>query len=205
MGYEYATVQIGNQCWFAENCRYLPEVSPPDVGSEQTAGAHAYVYNYVGNDVTEASLTPEYEIYGALYNLQAAMNWEVCPTGWSVPANSDWIELELFAGKPDSLIQVLEGETIVWPTQSLLDDVYWSGTNELGFALRPGGVRASYDTSSTSAQTFDNFGSAIFLWSSTLVDQGDSAYRRAWTSEGNQVAIRPQHQGYSIRCIKDAE
>ena len=27
-GYDYSTVLIGEQCWFAENCRYLPEVSP---------------------------------------------------------------------------------------------------------------------------------------------------------------------------------
>ena len=26
-GYSYATVRIGDQCWFSENCRYLPEVS----------------------------------------------------------------------------------------------------------------------------------------------------------------------------------
>ncbi len=25
--YAYSTVQIGDQCWFAENCRYLPGVS----------------------------------------------------------------------------------------------------------------------------------------------------------------------------------
>ena len=204
-GYDYATVLIGDHCWFAENCRYLPAVSPPTQGSEQNSGAHAYVSDYYGNDVTEASSTPEYEIYGALYNLQAAMNWEVCPTGWSLPTNSDWIELELFAGKPDSLIQAVSGEVLAWPTQSLLDDVYWSGTNALGFSLRPSGARASYDTSNISAQTFMASGSATFLWSSTLVAQGDSAYRRIWTSAGNQVAIRPQHQGYSVRCIKDTE
>ena len=27
-GYDYSTVLIGEQCWFSENCRYLPEVSP---------------------------------------------------------------------------------------------------------------------------------------------------------------------------------
>ena len=26
-GYDYETVQIGEQCWFAENCKYLPSVS----------------------------------------------------------------------------------------------------------------------------------------------------------------------------------
>ena len=31
-GYDYSTVQIGDQCWFRENCRYLPEVSPSSAG-----------------------------------------------------------------------------------------------------------------------------------------------------------------------------
>ena len=32
-GYEYDIVEIGDQCWFAENCRYLPVVSPSNDGS----------------------------------------------------------------------------------------------------------------------------------------------------------------------------
>ncbi len=32
-GYNYSTVQIGDQCWFSENCRYLPEVSPSSSSS----------------------------------------------------------------------------------------------------------------------------------------------------------------------------
>ncbi len=27
-GYEYEIIEIGNQCWFSENCKYLPNVSP---------------------------------------------------------------------------------------------------------------------------------------------------------------------------------
>jgi len=32
-GYDYSTVLIGEQCWFSENCRYLPVVSPSSEGS----------------------------------------------------------------------------------------------------------------------------------------------------------------------------
>ena len=43
-GYWYNTTSIGGQCWFSENVRYLPEVSPSVEGSD--AVPHAYVYGY---------------------------------------------------------------------------------------------------------------------------------------------------------------
>ena len=168
--------------------------------------AHAYVANYYGDDLNEALAMPEYSLYGALYNYYAVEEWDLCPTGWSVPTHNDWIELESFAGKPDSLLYALEGNTIdVWPTESLIDDVEWSGSNELGFSLRPAGIRASYDTTSISAQTFVSVGGSIFLWSSTVNSEGSGVYRRYWELGGNQAAVRPKDQGYSVRCIKDSE
>ena len=206
LGYDYATVQIGNQCWFAENCRHLESVSPPEMGSEQDFAAHAYVANYYGDDLNEALAMPEYSLYGALYNYYAVEEWDLCPTGWSVPTHNDWIELESFAGKPDSLLYALEGNTIdVWPTESLIDDVEWSGSNELGFSLRPAGIRASYDTTSISAQTFVSVGGSIFLWSSTVNSEGSGGTARYWELGGNQAAVWPKDQGYSVRCIKDSE
>ena len=35
-GHDYSTVQIGDQCWFSENCRYLPSVSPSSSSSPTT-------------------------------------------------------------------------------------------------------------------------------------------------------------------------
>ena len=40
--YLYSTIQIGNQCWFIENCRYLTDVSPSSEGSY--AAPYYYVY-----------------------------------------------------------------------------------------------------------------------------------------------------------------
>ena len=42
--YAYQTVQIGDQCWFAENCRYLPEVSIPT--DESTTEPYYYAVSY---------------------------------------------------------------------------------------------------------------------------------------------------------------
>jgi len=43
-GYEYDIVEIGDHCWFAENCRYLPSVAPADKRS--ATDPYYYVYDY---------------------------------------------------------------------------------------------------------------------------------------------------------------
>ncbi|MDA0732641.1 MAG: hypothetical protein O2837_07255, partial [Bacteroidetes bacterium] len=70
-GYDYSTVLIGDQCWFAENCRYLPEVSPSNEGN--TTDPYYYVYGYEGTDVAAAMSTSNYATYGVLYNWPAVM------------------------------------------------------------------------------------------------------------------------------------
>ncbi|MCP4091207.1 MAG: hypothetical protein GY746_15665 [Gammaproteobacteria bacterium] len=67
----YQTVEIGIQCWMAENLAYLPTVSPPDQGSESSPDY--YVYGYNGTNVSEAKAFVAYPIFGALYNWPAAM------------------------------------------------------------------------------------------------------------------------------------
>ena len=53
--YAYQTVQVGDQCWFAENLRYLPQINLPDDGSPTEP--RYYVYSAFGGILDE-----EYEI-----------------------------------------------------------------------------------------------------------------------------------------------
>ena len=94
-GYTYKTIKIGNQIWLAENLRYLPQM-----------GNGYYVYDYNGNDVTEANQTPNYKKYGVLYNIVAAK--EACPNGWHIPSDDEWKELELNLGVPEYEIDKFE-------------------------------------------------------------------------------------------------
>ena len=87
-GYWYNTTSIGGQCWFAENVRYLPEVSPSNEGSD--AVPHAYVYDYQGADVEVAKNTLNYHQFGVLYNFPAVEEWGLCPSGWHVPTDDEW-------------------------------------------------------------------------------------------------------------------
>ena len=95
-GYNYSTVQIGEQCWFSENCRYLPVVSPSSAGSE-TSPYH-YVYGYEGTTVSAAQATDNYATYGVLYNWPAVMTEGICPSGWHIPSDEEFTELTDFLG-----------------------------------------------------------------------------------------------------------
>ena len=87
-GYAYSTVQIGDQCWFSENCRYLPEVSYPSIDSP--TDPYYYVYGYEGTDVASAMSTSNYATYGVLYNWPAVMTEGICPSGWHIPSDEEF-------------------------------------------------------------------------------------------------------------------
>ena len=78
-GYDYETVQIGEQCWFAENLSYIPEGE-----AALTEGNVSIPAAYTTGDVDDS------EIY---YNHYAAVDWDLCPSGWHVPTLLEWDEL----------------------------------------------------------------------------------------------------------------
>jgi hypothetical protein len=91
-GATYQTVQIGAQCWLAENLRYLPAVCPATTTPD--GSAFYYVYDYQGYNVEEAKATANYRNYGVLYNWPAAL--AACPPGWHLPSDAEWSELTDF-------------------------------------------------------------------------------------------------------------
>ena len=87
-GYEYSTVQIGDQCWFQENCRYVPFVSE----DSDISDSDSKVY-YYSNQQAFDSLR-----FGALYNFKATVNENLCPNGWRIPSDRDFKSLESSIG-----------------------------------------------------------------------------------------------------------
>ena len=184
-GYWYNTTSIGGQCWFSENVRYLPEVSPSNEGSD--AVPHAYVYDYEGNQVDSAKYTLNYHQYGVLYNLPAVVQWDLCPNGWHVPTDEEWTAMtsslgsEVFAG---NMMKANFGDS-------------WGGTNLSGFSGLPGGYR--YLNGGFYFAGIDGF-----WWSSSPL--GSSAWFR--TLGSNELVFRSNaslRSGFSVRCVRDAE
>ena len=179
-GYDYSTVQIGEQCWFSENCRYLPEVSPSIDGSE--TDPYYYVYDYQGTDVEAAKATENYETYGVLYNWPAVMTAGICPSGWHIPSDGAWTQLTDFLG----------GEAVAG--DSMKDDVQWNGSNSSGFTGRSGGFRFS-------EILFDE-GVYGYWWSSSELDSY-SWFRVLGSGNNVNQDYGHHYYGFSARCVRD--
>jgi uncharacterized protein (TIGR02145 family) len=181
-GYDYSLVQIGEQCWFAENCRYLPEVFPSSEYS--VTEPYHYVYGYEGTDVAAAQATANYETYGVLYNWPAVMTEAICPSGWHIPSDGEFTQLTVFLGGG-----IVAGG-------KMKDDVQWDGSNSSGFTGLPGGQNE--------VTSFDYIGFFGKWWSTSESNESESWYRRVTTGH-EEVERLPhtRHYGYSARCLQD--
>jgi uncharacterized protein (TIGR02145 family) len=186
--YAYSTVQIGDQCWFSENCRYLPEVSPPN--EESNTDPYYYVYGYEGTDVAAAQATENYATYGVLYNWPAVMTAGICPSGWHIPSDGEFTELTDFLG----------GEGVAGGKMKEAGYDHWispntGATNSSGWTGLPGGFRYS--------GVFSYSVSHGSWWSAS--ESGSGSWRRGLSSNDDIVSryLTSRYNGYSARCVRD--
>ena len=187
-GYDYSTVLIGDQCWFAENCRYLPEVSPSSEGSETSP--YYYVFNYQGTDVATAKSTGNYETYGVLYNWPAVMTEGICPSGWHIPSDEEFSQLTDFLG----------GEDVAGGKMKEAGYDHWNSpnegaTNSSGWTGLPGGYRDSggFYSNGDDGYWWSASESGSNSWSRFLYNYYDIVYRFNFIRNG----------GFSARCVRD--
>ena len=174
-GQTYTTIQIGTQCWFAENLNY------------DTTNSWWYDNSSANGDV-----------YGRLYTWEAALT--ACPSGWSLPSDEEWKTMEMALGMSQNEADQT-GYRGTDEGEKLKSTSGWfsggNGTNSSGFTALPGGYRTTYGGfielgyygywwSATA------YGSTI-AWYRTLIDDYDDVYR------DNYV----KGSGFSVRCLRD--
>jgi uncharacterized protein (TIGR02145 family) len=200
-GHTYEVVEIGDQCWFSENLRTtvyadgssIPEVTDNGTWSGLSTGARCDYDNDASNVAT----------YGRLYNWHAATDAaELCPSGWHVPTDGEWMVLEMELGMSES-----EANSDGWrgtDEGTQLKSTYgWydggNGTDNVGFSALPGGNR-SFD-----GGLFYVAGDSGLWWSSS--PSGGDAWSR-FLYYGNpdiyRYASAPRF-GFSVRCLRDAD
>ena len=192
-GYDYSTVQIGDQCWFSENCRYLPVVSPSSEGN--TTDPYYYVYGYEGTDVITAQAEATYSTYGVLYNWPAVMELGICPSGWHIPTDGEWTQLTDFlggqgvAGGKMKSTGTIEAGTGLWHSPNA------GATNSSGWTGLPGGYRYSGG--------FYLDGNDGYWWSAS--ESGSNSWRRHLYYYNDNVYRNYDYRylGFSARCVRD--
>ncbi|HOZ53084.1 MAG TPA: FISUMP domain-containing protein [bacterium] len=202
-GQNYNTIAIGNQCWFKENLRYLPEVHNntefTSQGNNELPGYGVYGYN--GNILPEAKAYEYlgenmYENYGVLYNWYAVDQINICPSGWHIPSDSEWTVLTSWLISNGGILLGQEGTAL---KSSPTDSVPWEGNNSFNFTALPGGYRDGRDG------FFGALGNEADFWSSSPGINSDNSILFYLLSLNNGVLhadFRKIH-GASVRCLKD--
>jgi uncharacterized protein (TIGR02145 family) len=198
-GQTYETVQIGNQCWMAENLNIGTMVNGNQSMSNDGVIEKYCQYNNADNC----------DIYGGLYQWNEMMEYSstqnsqgICPSDWHVPSDDEWKILE---GTVDSQYPV--GDPI-WNTtnfrgfdvgKNLRSTTGWyqnSGTDLYGFNALPGGAHYS--------GYFNYLSYQAYFWTSSEYYSGDGWDRSLkYFVSGASRDAWPGTFGYSVRCVKD--
>lgn len=187
----YNVASIGTQVWMTENLKTTKYNDGTSIPLSTVNSFWTYTntlnpgYCWYNNDETTYKNT-----YGALYNWYAVSTGKLCPSGWHVPTDNEFITLMIFVGGENvGGTRLKESGNTHWAASST------SSNNEYSFTALPGGQRYN---GFSSLGTFGNF------WSNTAYDF-QTSYTMELTYNYWGVTRVGYHKSYgvSVRCIKD--
>ncbi|MFK5855085.1 MAG: FISUMP domain-containing protein [Bacteroidota bacterium] len=197
----YTTVQIGTQCWMAENLNVGTRI---DGSGNQTDNNTIEKYCYDDN-------TSNCDTYGGLYQWDEMMQYVttestqgICPTGWYLPSDTEWKTTEMFLGMSQAQADQTgyrgtdEGGKLKEAGTSHWNSPNSGATNSSGFTVLPAGM--------SSLGPFQNLGTIAELWVSN--EAGTFAYMRALSNVETKIYRAwgtIKSAGYSVRCLRDSQ
>lgn len=200
-GNVYKTVEIGKYKWMAENLKTITFNNGAEIplveGSSNWSGLNSAGYCWYDDNKSNAN------IYGALYNFFAVNTGKLCPKGWRVPSDEEWMYLEGYVDSHYKIGDPIWKESRIRGYNAgmrLKSKTGWklngNGTDEFGFSALPGGERLT---------SFNNSkGSCGFWWTSTEFEQSSAWYRCVIYSFSEvSRGPHPKSMGFSVRCLKD--
>ena len=192
-GYDYVVVAIGSQCWFAENLRTTVFQDSTEIPLELGASFP----NLLEPARAAYSNSSSYsDARGFLYNGYATVDEEhggICPTGWHVPTELDWMLLEAYLvgeGHGDVMGDVLKS-TSGWNANGNGSDLYGFNAKPAGICWPDGNFYNVNNFGHFSSSTWNNDYSAMQL--RTMAYDNDQMARQAYWPVS----------GHSIRCLQD--
>lgn len=181
-GNTYQTIKLGTQTWMAENLRTSRFNDGEPIASPAGNKADWYsnrsgAYAWYENDSAKYDA-----LYGKLYNWHAVEDTRLCPAGWRVPNEKDWV----------TLMDYLDSVSVKKNKQ--IDPDLFFGVK--GFNPLPGGYRHPYGT-------YFGLGRNGFWWSSSGIRD-----RVVWDQKTKHIYIindkqQSMNQGIYVRCIKE--
>jgi len=202
-GYEYELIVFGDECWFAENLR-----------SEHYSNGHEILHDlsntqWATTELGAQAIWDDDPIWlaekGRLYNWYAVMDSRgLCPNGWHVPSDEEWMALEIVLGIPFTEVYNIGyrgTDQGVQMKSSPEDSPPWNGSNSSGFSGLNGRYRAGPPLGGFA---IDGNG---WYWTSTGSGTTTAWHRRLY--QGSDQISRMNNLntncGFSVRCLKNSE
>lgn len=187
---QYATVEIGDQCWMKENLRNPGFSFEPKTGDNLQPAC-----TYPGG------LSENVTVYGLLYNYPAATSSDLCPDGWRLPTQVEFETLmanvNLCENTPNYVAKALaDNDGNVWnpANGSCLPGNTPSDNNSSLFSARPAGWWNN---------GYDGLGHGAAFW---VTPTATNANNYRFYIENDHATINGQsvnnHDCLSVRCIK---
>jgi uncharacterized protein (TIGR02145 family) len=198
----YTTVQIGTQCWMAQNLDVGTRIA--GAGNQNNTGTiEKYCYNDLdANCTTYGGLYQWAEMVQYLNGATNTTSWNpvptgnvqgICPAGWHLPTDAEGTTLTSYLG----------GDIIAGGKMKETGTAHWitpngEATNTSGFTGLPGGYRAANGS-------YDIVGFYGLFWSSSEYSTTFPWYRnlgyynaKVWHDHNYT-----KNYGFSVRCVKD--
>lgn len=201
-GNVYQTVVIGDQEWMAENLKVKHNSNGTEIPLVQSSSEWDDLGWTEKAYCMYDSSTSSIDTYGGLYTWTAAMDSAVssdlnpsgvqgvCPDGWHLPSNAEWLELSQYLSS-NAGGKLKEAGTSHWNSPNT------GATNESGFTALPGGIR--YQDG--------NFGAIgdMGTWWTSSENNAAAAWRRTLQFVAGSVGTGQIHKaaGLSVRCVKN--
>lgn len=127
--------------------------------------------------------------FGLRYNIERIRG--ICPEGWHLPSDDEWMSLIDFAGGKNAAAIALEIDN-GWAPHSVTEPF---ATDKYGFSIFPGGAACPSE--------YKDVGAVANFWTSS--DYGELVAMSASFGNVARVLESTKTCRYNIRCIKDYE
>jgi len=200
---QYNTVQVSTQCWMGQNLN-IGEMMVRNSSADDLQTNNNVIEKYCfGNTLSLC------DTYGGLYEWNEMMQYHpsdggqtgttqgICPSGWHIPTQSEWI----------ILTNNLGGWSAAGGAMKETGTSHWSSpntgaTNSSGYTALAGGL-STYGTGS-GFLFFQKLVQANF-WTATI-DSGNNAFYMQLTNSTDDASYgftMGSKYGLSVRCIKN--
>lgn len=204
-GNTYKTVKLGDQWWMAENLTTKKL-------NDGTGIKHRTEYSeWLTYETTPAYTWPENDemdlgkTYGALYNWFTVTTGKLCPEGWHVPGDEEWMELEAFLGMTEDELDNTTARIGNQGARLSYNSELWRYS---GNASDPEFGTSGFDALPAGYNNYGAFyptGSSTVFWTSTDSDEDKYAMGRS-ILRTEEIIYRYavyKYNAVSVRCIKD--